>query len=92
VCYTFYKLPATLRTVGGSIAMTIPKAIVDELNLKAETKVDLTVEDGKLVVRANKRPKYKLDDLLAQCDQNAQRNPEQDEWLNTPTVGREIIE
>lgn len=86
-------MQTTLRTVGGSIAMTIPKAIVDELGLKADTKVDLAVEAGNLVVRAqNKRPKYKLADLLAQCDPNAERTPAELEWLNAPSVGREIIE
>jgi antitoxin ChpS len=85
-------MQTTLRTVGGSIAMTIPKAIVDELGLKPDTKVDLAVEDGKLVMRANRRPKYKLADLLAQCDPDAPRDPELDEWFNAPSVGNEIIE
>jgi antitoxin ChpS len=84
-------MQTTLRTVGGLIAMTIPKAIVDELGLKPDAKVDLVVEDGSLVVTASKRPKYKLDDLLAQCDADAPRDPELDEWLNMPSVGREII-
>jgi antitoxin ChpS len=81
-----------LRTVGGSIAMTIPKSIVEELNLKADAKVDLTVEDGKLVVRTNNRPKYKLADLLARCDPNAEQTPEELEWLNAPSVGNEMTE
>jgi antitoxin ChpS len=85
-------MQTTLRTVGGSIAMTIPKSIVQELNLKADAKVDLTVEDGKLVVRTNNRPKYKLADLLAQCDPNAERTPEELEWLDAPLIGNEIIE
>jgi antitoxin ChpS len=85
-------MQTTLRAVGGSIAMTIPKSIVDELDLKADVKVDLAVEDGKLVIRTNKRPKYKLADLLAQCDPNAERTAEELEWLNAPSVGTEIVE
>jgi antitoxin ChpS len=85
-------MQTTLRAIGGSIAMTIPKAIVDELGLKADTKVELSVQDGQLVVQTRKRPKYKLADLLAQCDPNAPRDPELEEWLNAPSVGREIIE
>jgi antitoxin ChpS len=85
-------MQTTLRAVGGSIAMTIPKAIVDELGLKADTKVELSVQDGQLVVQTRKRPKYKLADLLAQCDPNAEHTPEELEWLNAPSVGREIIE
>jgi hypothetical protein len=38
-----------------------------------------------------KRPRYKLADLLAQCDPNAPRNPECEEWLNAPSVGLEIL-
>jgi antitoxin ChpS len=86
-------MQTTLRTVGGSIAMTIPKSIVDELGLKADAKVDLVVLDGQLIVKTTRRrPKYKLADLLAQCDPTAELTPAELEWLNAPSVGREIIE
>jgi antitoxin ChpS len=78
-------MQTTLRSVGGSIAMTIPKAIVDELGLRPDGKVELVVENGRMIMQTNARPRYKLDDLLAQ------RDPGLDAWLNAPSVGLEAI-
>ena len=82
-------LTTTIRAVGGSLAITIPKAIVDELNLKADTRVALSIVEGQLVVKTRVRPKYKLEDLLAQCDFSIPESAEEREWLDAPAVGRE---
>jgi antitoxin ChpS len=84
-------MQTTLRTIGGSIAMTIPKAIVDELGLRADVKVELAVEDGRMVMRPSARPRYKLDDLLAQCDPKAARDSALAAWLNAPAAGKEVL-
>lgn len=82
---------ATLRTVGGSVMMAIPKALLETLGVAANAKLDLTVEDGKLVAVPRKRPKYTLEELMAQCDLDAPWTDEEREWLDAPPVGREII-
>ena len=79
-----------LRAVGGSIAMTIPKAIVDELGLRADGNVEVVVEAGRMIMRPSARPRYKLEDLLARCDPTAQRNPDLQAWLDAPAVGDEL--
>lgn len=84
-------MQTTLRSVGGSIAMTIPKAIVDELGLQPDAKVELVIDAGRMIMRTSNRPRYKLDDLLAKCDPAAARNPELDAWLGAPAVGGEIL-
>ena len=43
---------ATLRPVGGSVMMAIPKPLLETLGVTANAKLDLTVEDGRLVARA----------------------------------------
>lgn len=40
----------SLRTVGGSVMIAIPKAILASLNLSPNAKVDLMVDDGRLIV------------------------------------------
>jgi len=82
---------STLRTVGGSVMMAIPKPLLDSLGIAANAKLDLTVEDGKLVAVPRKRPKYTLDELMAQCDLDAPWTEEEREWLESKPVGREII-
>jgi antitoxin ChpS len=86
-----YMPVSTLRNVGGSVMMTVPKPVLDELGLSANTKLEVSVEDGKLVAVPRARPKYTLDELLAQCDLDAPMTEEDIAWLNDPPVGREII-
>jgi len=71
--------------------MAIPKPLLDTLGLATNAKLDLTVEDGKLVAVPRKRPKYTLEELLAQCDPNAEITEEEKMWMNLEPVGKEII-
>lgn len=71
--------------------MTIPKAVVDELGLTANTKVEVLAEDGRVVAVPHKRPKYTLDELLAQCDLDAPFTEEDRQWLDDAPSGREVI-
>lgn len=80
-----------LRKVGGSVMLTVPPALLDILRLRPGTTVGIGVERGRLVVEAQKRPRYTLDDLLAQCDPKAARRKEDREWLDNKPVGRELI-
>ena len=85
-------LTSTLRTVGGSVMMTIPKALLDVLGLGANDKVALRIDEaGRLLIEAKPRPKYALAELLAQCDVNAEPTAELSEWDAAKTVGREVI-
>jgi antitoxin ChpS len=82
-----------LRKVGGSVMLAVPPAILDQLHLRAGATVGLAVEGGRLVLSPQVRPKYTLEELLAQCDYSAplERTEEELEWLNAPPVGRELI-
>mgnify|MGYP001766848846 CR=1 FL=1 len=84
-------LTSTLRTVGGSVMMTIPKAVLDVLGLGVNDKVALHVEAGRLLVEARPRPKYSLAELLAQCDASAAASDEVRAWDAAEPVGREAI-
>lgn len=84
-------LTSTLRTVGGSVMMAIPKAILDGLGLAANEKVALHIEHGRLVVEPQPRPRYALADLIAQCDPDAPDDPERRAWDEAEPVGREVL-
>lgn len=84
-------LTSTLRTVGGSVMMTIPKAVLDVLGLAVNDKVILHVDAGRLLVEARPRPKYTMEELIAQCDTSADAQAEIIEWDAVEPVGREII-
>ena len=80
-----------LRKVGGSVMLAVPRAVVDVLGLRAGTKVGIAVVRDRLVVEPQNRPRYTLDELLAQCRPKARRNSEEREWLESKPVGRELI-
>lgn len=82
---------ATLRVVGGSVMMVIPKPLLESLNLGANSKVALAIEDGKLVVMPQRKPRYSLDELLGQCDPDAGQDQDEHEWLEDGPVGNEAI-
>ena len=80
-----------LRKVGGSIMLAVPPALLDLLRLRTGAKVGLAVESGRLVVEPQKRPRYTLQELLAQCDPKAPIAKEDREWLDSKAVGGELI-
>ena len=63
-----------LRKVGGSIMLAVPPALLEVLNLGPGAEVGLAVQRGRLVVEPHRRPRYTLDELLAQCDRKAPRS------------------
>ena len=80
-----------LRKVGGSIMLAVPPAFLDQLHLQAGATVGLAVDHGYLVVSPNPRPRYTLDELLAQCDASAEVSAEDREWLDARPVGGELL-
>ena len=83
---------STLRNVGGSVMMAIPKPFLETLGLAANSKVEVTIEDGRLITIPRARPKYTLEELLAQCDPDAPWSEEEREWMDAPSVGNEIVD
>lgn len=81
----------SLRKVGGSVMLAVPPAFLDQLHLQAGVTVGLAVDHGCLIVNPNPRPHYTLEQLLAQCDTNAEISAEDREWLNATAVGGELL-
>ena len=75
-------LLTTLRTVGGSVMFAIPRQILDGLGLSPDTQVGLSVADGRLIVDPHPKPRYRLADLMAQCDLSAPPSEESRTWLD----------
>jgi antitoxin MazE len=72
---------------GNSLAVRIPKAFARQANLSSGTSVDLSIEDGKIVLEARIEPEYRLDDLLRQVtDENIHAEVD-----SGPAVGREAF-
>lgn len=55
---------ATLRAIGGSVSVTLPRQLLRTLGLDAGASVSVAVDGGRLVLTPN-RPSYTLDELLS---------------------------
>lgn len=53
--------------------------------------VGLAVDNGRLVVDPQPRPRYTLDELLAQCDGAAELTANDSTWLDDAPTGDELI-
>jgi antitoxin ChpS len=71
--------------------LAVPPALLDILHLRPGTKVGLAVQSGRLIVEPQQRPRYTLDELLAQCNPQAPRSKEEREWQDGKPVGGELI-
>jgi antitoxin ChpS len=80
-----------LRKVGGSIMLAVPPALLELLHMKAGSSVGVAVDGGRLIVEAAPRPRYTLDELLAESDYAQPLSPEDREWLDAPTIGKELL-
>ena len=80
-----------LRKVGGSVMLAVPPALLEMLHLRPGAKVGVRVDGGRLIVEPQHRPRYTLDELLAQCNPDAPITGEEREWLDAPAVGEELI-
>jgi antitoxin ChpS len=80
-----------LRKVGGSIMLAVPPALLDVLHLTAGAKVGLAIDNGRLVIEPQSRPRYTLAELLAASDYSQPQSSEDREWVDAPAAGGELL-
>jgi len=81
----------SLRKVGGSVMLAVPAALLDVLDLRAGSKVNLGIDRDRLIVAPRRRPSYTLDELIEQCEQSADSDAGDRAWLEAKPVGRELL-
>lgn len=71
---------------GNSLALRIPKSFATETDLDSGAEVDLTLEDGRLVITPVAPPAFELSELLARV------TPENlhEEVDSGPSIGGEV--
>ncbi len=80
----------TLRKVGGSVMMTVPPNLLEQLHLQAGSTVGVEMDGNCLIVKPT-RPRYTVEELLADYDASFPLTAEEREWLDAPAVGRELL-
>jgi antitoxin MazE len=59
------RLETKIRKWGNSLGLRIPKAFAEELGVGAGATVDVTIQEGDLVVRMHRPPRLRLNDLVS---------------------------
>ena len=80
-----------LRKVGGSVMLTVPPALLDVLELRVGARVDVGIEEGRLIVAPRARPSYTLDELIEQCDASDPADGSDRAWLEAKPIGNELL-
>ena len=78
-------MKSRVQQVRGDLTLVIPPTIASRANLTEGTEVDLTVENGRIVVAKAGASKYVLQDLLAKVTED--NLPAETDW--GPSVGNE---
>jgi antitoxin ChpS len=78
----------TLRAVGGSVMVAIPRAILKALGWKTNARIGITVYQRGLRLE---KPRYTLAQLIAKCDRRAPISKEAAAWDAAAPVGREVF-
>ena len=82
---------ATLRAVGGSVVVALPRPSLERLNLRPGSRVKVAVDRGKVTLTPIPKPRYTLAKLLSKCDFTRKVSLEERAWHSAGAVGKEII-
>lgn len=75
-----------LRRAGGSLVMTVPKVFIEQNRLHEGSRVQLDLAGALLTIKAARRPRYELSQLLAEMPGEL---PRVEGWDAMPAVGLE---
>ena len=81
----------TLRKLGGSVILSLPKAWLRQTGLDAGSDVALHIVDNRLMVEPVSSPVYALEDLVEEYRIDQCSHESDAEWLNNDTMGEEQL-
>ena len=55
-----------IRKWGNSLAVRFPQSLLAQINLQVDGKVEISLDEGRIILSPVKKPKYTLDELLTQ--------------------------
>ena len=80
-CFYSTTLQSTLRKMGNSTGLILPKPILDQLGLSSGTKIELRVENGEVIARPAKRRVREGWEEAAKRVGAAELTEEEKDWL-----------
>jgi antitoxin component of MazEF toxin-antitoxin module len=86
-------MTVTVKKIGGSVGVLIPKALADDLALVAGTTLEITSDEGSLLMRKKaRRSRRSMAKLVAQMKSAEFKKAVQEHraLVNDPPVGKEF--
>jgi len=80
---------ANICAWGSSAGIRIPKTVMQQVGMEIGDAFEMKVSGDTVMLRPY-RAKYKLADLLKECDLNAPA-PDLDGWDNMKPIGQEVL-
>jgi antitoxin ChpS len=80
-----------LRKVGGSIMLAVPPTILAQLDVSMGADMSISIENGAIIAKPKLTKKFDLEQLLAEHEAFLKTVDRDDEWLDSPPRGRELI-
>jgi antitoxin ChpS len=79
-----------IRKYGNSCVVVLPPALMRDLGLQVGTSFSMHSDSDGVITLAPKK-RYRLEDLVAQCNPKAKSPVDMAAWDSMPSVGRERI-
>jgi antitoxin ChpS len=74
-----------------SVKVAISSALSAVWKVRPNASAAPTSGDGRPLIEPLQKPTYTLNELLAQCDMQQPISQEEQDWLDAPPAGREIL-
>lgn len=85
-------MKTSIRKIGNSAGAILPAQLLKKLHLRLGDDVSIKEDGMRIVIEpAKTRRKYRLQDLVAQCNPNAPVADDLQAWDNAPTAGEELL-
>ncbi len=76
---------------GNSLGLRMPREVARRLDLSEGSEVELETDAAGRVILTPARPRYTLDELLAQGKSKGKRDPADKAWVASRAAGRELL-
>lgn len=85
-------MQTTISKVDSSAVITFPTEVLENLGFKVGDRLEIIISNDELILRAATIPKYTQAELLQGMSSDYEHTDEDLEWLESRSVGREIID
>jgi len=81
----------SIQKWGNSASVRLPAMLLEQIGAVIGSTLDVTVTKDGVMLKPERRPSYKLSELLAECDANQPLPDDLAVWDGIQPVGNEVV-